>query len=223
MEAVQVRIVRAAEQADRNPGEIAVVAVTKTRLVREVEAALQSGLWMLGENRVQEAEIKKPQVAIEAEWHLIGTLQSNKVRKAVALFDVVQSVDRVKVAEALDRCAADAGRMVDILLQVNTSGAVGQSGTAPDQLESLAEQVAALPNLRLRGLMTIGALSQNEGVVRGCFGRLRELRERLGRLHLDRADLHYLSMGMSGDFEWAIAEGANMLRLGNVLFGPRST
>ncbi len=198
------------------------VAVTKTRSLGEVEEALQNGLGMVGENRVQEAEAKKAQVSALGQWHLIGHLQTNKAKKAVALFDMVQSVDRLKVAQALDKQAAQVGRCLDILVQVNTSGAVQQSGAAPDALPSLVEQIATLAHLRIRGLMTIGVFSEEEKVVRGCFSLLRELREQLAGMRIAGLELPYLSMGMSGDFEWAIAEGANMLRLGTVLFGPRS-
>jgi PLP dependent protein len=221
-EAVQQRIAHAAGRAGRSPTDIHVVAVTKTRTREEVQAALAAGMSCLGENRVQEAEAKKPEIRGAAEWHLIGHLQGNKAGKAAALFDVVQSVDSARLAQALSRRAGELDRRLDILLQVNTSGATEQSGAPPEQLEALAGQVAELPHLRLQGLMTIGLFSQDEAVVRSCFVRLRHLREQLLACSGHGLDLRYLSMGMSGDFEWAIAEGANMLRLGTVLFGPRS-
>lgn len=222
-EALQERIARAAERAGRDPGDIAVVAVTKTRTPQEVEAALQSGLHSVGENRVQEAEAKKPQVDLSGCWHLIGHLQTNKAAKAVALFDMVQSVDSLKLATALDRHAGRAQRLLDILVQVNTSGAAQQSGVSPDALEPLIARIALLPHLHLCGLMTIGAHSDEEAVVRASFSRLRQERDQLAGLGIDGIELECLSMGMSGDFEWAIAEGASMLRLGSVLFGPRNT
>ena len=222
-EALQERIARAAERAGRDPGEITVVAVTKTRTPDDVEAALQSGLHTVSENRVQEAEAKKPQVSLSGCWHLIGHLQTNKAAKAVALFDMVQSVDSPKLATALDRHAGRAERRLDVLVQVNTSGAVQQSGVSPDNLESLIAQIAPLPHLRLCGLMTIGAHSDEEAVVRASFSRLRRERDRLADVGIDGVELDCLSMGMSNDFEWAIAEGASMLRLGSVLFGPRNT
>jgi hypothetical protein len=217
-QALQERITRAALAAGRPPEEIAVVAVTKTRTPQEVEAALRCGLRVVGENRVQEAAAKKGQVRLEARWHLIGHLQSNKAGKAVELFDLVESVDSLRLAAELDRRAGQAGRVLEILVQVNTSGAPQQSGAIPEQLPELASQLAALPHLRPRGLMTIGAFSPEEAVVRACFARLRQLREQLAR-QLPQADWSLLSMGMSGDFEWAIAEGANLLRLGTALFG----
>ncbi|MBI2502889.1 MAG: YggS family pyridoxal phosphate-dependent enzyme [Candidatus Latescibacteria bacterium] len=218
--ALQERITRAALAAGRAPEEIEVVAVTKTRTPQEIEAALRCGLRAVGENRVQEAAAKRDQVHLEARWHLIGHLQTNKAARAVDLFDLVESVDNPRLGAELDRRAGQAGRALEILIQVNTSGAPQQSGAAPEQLPELAAQLAALPHLRLRGLMTIGALSPEEGVVRACFGRLRQLRDQLAS-QLPQADWGCLSMGMSGDFELAIAEGASRLRLGTALFGAR--
>jgi len=221
-EALQEQIARAAGRSGRDPEEIHVVAATKTRTPLEVETALQSGIRAVGENRVQETEAKKSQVRVPGQWHLIGHLQTNKAAKAVDLFDLVQSVDSVKVAAALDRRAGQTGRHLDVLVQVNTSGAL-QSGVAPVDLLPMAGQLAAFSHLRLCGLMTIGAHSEEERVVRGCFARLRELSELLQAARIPGVEMQYLSMGMSGDFEWAIAEGSNMLRLGTVLFGPRSS
>jgi len=220
-EALQERIAQAASRAGRDPGEISVVAVTKTRTPQEVETALQSGIRIVGENRVQETETKKAQVSVAGQWHLVGHLQTNKAKKAVALFDMVQSVDSLRVAAALDKRAAQVGRLLDVLVQVNTSGAPQQSGAAPDELQALVEQIAPLANLRLRGLMTIGALTDDETSIRACFSQLRELTDQVAVSRLAGVEMQYLSMGMSGDFELAIAEGANMLRLGTVLFGPR--
>jgi pyridoxal phosphate enzyme (YggS family) len=220
-ENLQERLVRAAERAGRNPREITVVAVTKTRAPAEIEAAIRSGIHIVAENRIQEAEAKKDQVKAAAQWHLVGHLQTNKAKKAVDLFDLVQSVDSIRLATALDTRAAQAGRTLDILLQVNTSGVAHQAGASPDALEDLVGQVTSLSHLRIQGLMTIGALSADESVVRSCFARLRELQDQILTAFMDRVEMKYLSMGMSGDFELAIAEGANMLRLGTTLFGPR--
>ena len=220
-EALQERLARAAEQAGRHPREIAVVAVVKTRTSAEVEAAIRCGVHIVGENRVQEADAKKAEVEAAAQWHLVGHLQTNKARRAVDLFDMVQSVDSIRIAQALDRHAAQAGRILDILVQVNTSGTETQSGVPPHQVQDLTGQIASLANLHIQGLMTIGALSADESAVRACFARLRDLRDQLVAARIDQVDMTYLSMGMSGDFELAIAEGANMVRLGTVLFGPR--
>ena len=197
------------------------VAVTKNRTAAEVEEALSCGIGTIGENRVQEAEAKMAEVDIPARWHLVGHLQTNKAKKAVALFDLVQSVDSMRVASALDAQAGKASRVLDVLVQVNTSGEERKSGVAPQCLQALARKLAGLPNLRIRGLMTIGALSADAEVVRSCFALLRELRDRLAAARIERVEMKYLSMGMSGDFELAITEGSNMVRLGSALFGPR--
>ena len=218
--ALQERIARAAHSAGRAPEEIGLVAVTKTRTPQEIEAAIRCGLRLVGENRVQEAAAKQGQVTLEAGWHLIGHLQTNKAARAVDLFSCVQSVDSARLAAALDRHAAQAERTLEILIQVNTSGAPQQAGVAPEQAPELAAALSALPHLRLRGLMTIGALSPEESVVRACFARLRQLRGQLVS-QFPASDWCWLSMGMSGDFELAIAEGANLLRLGTALFGAR--
>ena len=215
------RIARAAEGVGRAADAIEVVAVSKTRSAAEVEAACRCGLRLLGENRVQETEEKKPAVGAEANWHLIGHLQSNKAGKAVELFDMVQSVDRLSLARALARRAEAAGRRLDVLLQINTAGSASQAGAAPAQAVDLAGQVAELPSLQVRGLMTIGAHTTDEAIVRASFARLRLLRENIVQAGL-QVRMDYLSMGMSGDFEWAIAEGANLLRLGTAIFGARN-
>ena len=220
-EKVRERIAKSAFRSGRDAGEIAVVAVTKGRTAAEVEAALGCGIGTIGENRVQEAEAKKAEVDTPARWHLVGHLQTNKAKKAVALFDLVQSVDSLRVAAALDAQAGKVCRVLDILVQVNTSGEERKSGVAPQCLQALARRLAELPNLRIRGLMTIGTLSADAEVVRSCFSLLRELRDRLVAARIEGVELKYLSMGMSGDFESAITEGSNMVRLGSALFGRR--
>ncbi len=215
------RIARAAEGAGRRGDDIEVIAVSKTRSAEEIEAAQQCGLTIVGENRVQEAEEKKAAVGVSLSWHMIGHLQSNKAGKVVELFDVVQSVDRLSLAQALARRAEAAGRRLDILLQVNTAGTASQSGADPERTVDLVGQVAGLPALHIRGLMTIGAHSEDERLVRASFARLRRLAEAVEAAGMDGVEMRDLSMGMSGDFEWAIAEGSTMVRLGTALFGVR--
>lgn len=220
--ATQERVRRAAEIAGRDPRDIEVVAVTKTRTTSEMDEAILCGASAVGENRIQEADAKKPHVHGQATWHLVGHLQSNKAARAVALFDLVQSVDSARLAGALSRHAGIADRVLDILVQVNTSEAPGQSGVNMDTLMPMLEEIATLEHVRVRGLMSIGAHSQDERLVRSGFSTLRTASERIGRAGIPNVEMRYLSMGMSGDFEWAIAEGANMLRLGSCLFGPRT-
>ena len=220
---VRDRVALAAARAGRDPADISVVAVTKTRSAAEVEAVISAGYDQVGENRIQEAEAKKGTVSGVAGWHLVGHLQTNKAKRAVALFDLVQSVDSVRIGGALNGHAAAAGRVLDVLLQVNTSGAAEQSGIRPEEADGVVGLLREMSHLRLRGLMTIGAFVEDESVVRACFARLRSLRDELIAARTVAApDLQYLSMGMSGDFELAIDEGSNMVRLGTTIFGPRT-
>ena len=222
-ELLRTRIERAAERSGRAASAIEVVAVSKTRSASEIEAAYACGLRLVGENRIQEAAVKRPQVAAPLAWHFVGHLQTNKAGRAVELFDFVQSVDSARLARALSRRAEQAGRTIEVLLQVNTADSLGQGGVAPDQLVDLVAALAPLPHLRIRGLMTIAAHSEDEATVRGCFQTLRELGEKVAECEFAGVSMDYLSMGMSGDFELAIAEGANLLRLGTAIFGPRPT
>lgn len=217
------RIERAAGRSGRVASAIEVVAVSKTRSVSEIEAAYACGLRLVGENRIQEAAAKRPQVATPLAWHFVGHLQTNKAGPAVELFDLVHSVDSARLARALSRWATPTGRTIEVLLQVNTAGNQCQAGVTPDQLVDLVAALAPLPHLRIRGLMTIAAHSENEATVRGCFRALRELGEKVAQCGFAGVSMDYLSMGMSGDFELAIAEGANLLRLGTAIFGPRPT
>ena len=233
---VQKRVARAAASAGRDAADIAVIAVSKTRPADVVERALAAGVTDLGENRVQEAGAKKPQVsgqgtpgqglAGQARWHLIGHLQRNKAGPAVELFDVVQSVDSPRLADSLERAlgrrAGEADRRLEVLVQVNTAGATQQGGVEPAAVLDLARHVAGLEHLQLRGLMTIAAFSDDTEEVRSCFRQLRDLRDRIAAEHLEGVEMRWLSMGMSGDFELAIEEGATMVRIGSAIFGPRS-
>ena len=186
-----------------------------------MEAAIRCGANSVGENRVQEADTKKRQVQGNAAWHLVGHLQLNKAAKAVALFDLIQSIDSTRLARALSRHAGIANRVLDVLVQVNASRAPGQSGIEVDGLMPMVEEIAAINHLRVRGLMMIGAHSRHEKLVRTGFSTLRAASEQVDHAGLPNVEMRYLSMGMSEDFEWAIAEGANILRLGTCLFGPR--
>lgn len=197
------------------------MAVSKTIDAARLAAAVAAGLTVLGENRVQEAESKAPLLP-GAHWHLVGPLQSNKARRAVELFDVIQSVDSVDLARRLDRMAGEAGRVpLGVYLQVNVDLDSAKAGFLPETLARELPELAALPNLRLLGLMTVGRLTGTADEARPTFVRLRELSERLrgGVGELGPG----LSMGMSGDFEVAVEEGATLIRVGRALFGERST
>lgn len=219
----------AADAAGRDPRGITLMAVTKTRTPDEVRAAVAAGITVLGENRVQEARGKMPELDVSADWHMIGPLQTNKVNHALALFDMVQTVDRLKLARALndgigrrvDREEDPEGRRLDVLVEVNTSGEDSKHGVPPDRALELLQQVSEFPRLRLRGLMTVGLLSSDESAVRAGFARLRKLRDE-ARDAVSGCTLDVLSMGMTSDYEWAIAEGSTIVRLGTAIFGPRA-
>jgi pyridoxal phosphate enzyme (YggS family) len=197
---------------------VRIIAVTKTHGPEAVRAALAAGLEDVGENRVQEALAKQDQlVGVPVRWHLIGSLQRNKARHVVGRFALIHSVDREDLAAELDRRVPDGSRQ-PVLVEVNCSGEPQKSGVDPEGLPPLLDRIAALPRLRLDGLMTMAALSEDERVQRGAFARLRELRD---RMRAAGHPLPELSMGMSGDYPVAVEEGATMVRLGTLLFGER--
>ena len=221
---VRARIDAAARAAGRDPGDVQLLGVTKTFPAERVIEATRAGLQQLGENRVQEASGKIPAVreasSAPLEWHLIGSLQRNKARRAVELFDVIQSLDRAELARALDRVAQEQGRQLRVYLQVNLDDEPQKGGVAPAGAPALLDEIAALPALEPIGLMTIPAPRPDPEQRRPAFARLRALRE---ELTLDHPGLCGLSMGMSADFELAIGEGATCVRIGTALFGQRSS
>lgn len=229
LERVLENISAAARGAGRGPESVRLVAVSKFVTAELVVEALRAGARDLGENRVQEGIAKR--TAVEAalpegqpppRWHLIGHLQTNKASRAARSFDLVHSVDSLRVAEALSE--AFAGRPSDllgILLEVNVSGEESKYGVAPDQAASLARAVSLLPGLALRGLMTVAPIAANPEDVRPVFRRLAALRRELEALRLPGASLEHLSMGMSQDYHVAVAEGATLVRVGTAIFGPR--
>lgn len=220
--AVRERIAQAERRSGRPAGAVTLIGVVKTQPAEAIAVAVALGLTDLGENKVQEAELHQQVVPRgAARWHLIGHLQSNKAGRAVALFDCLHGVDDADLAAAIARRARTAGKVQPVLLEVNISGEASKFGAAPDAVRTLAAQVAAMPELRLQGLMTVGAPVEAPEEARPGFVRLRELRDLVAR-DLGR-ELPELSMGMSGDYEVAIEEGATMVRVGTALFGARHT
>jgi PLP dependent protein len=225
---VNARIARAAARAGRSKDDVTLVGVCKRQPAEAVAELAAAGLAHCAENFVQEARDKLPSVAdrlaelgrTPPRWHLIGRLQSNKAKLAAALFDVIEVVDRAELARALDAHAAAAGRTLEVLLQVNVSGEAQKGGAPPEVLSALARAVAALPSLRLTGLMAIPAATDDPEAARPAFARLRELRDGLCARE-PGLTLPALSMGMSADFEVAIEEGATIVRVGTALFGAR--
>ncbi len=213
------RIARAERRSGRPGGAVTLVAVSKTQPLSLVLEARAAGLSVFGENYVQEAAEKVPALP-DAEWHLIGKLQGNKVRKAVSLFSWVQTADSAKRLSEISRCAVDAGRTLPVLLEVNLGAEDSKGGVTPQAVRAVVESSRDLPGLRVRGLMAIPPYAEDPEETRPYFARLRELRDRLSR-ELPWADLKELSMGMSNDFETAIEEGATMVRVGTAIFGSR--
>jgi hypothetical protein len=217
LEEVRGRI-RAVLAKAGDPREVTLVAITKTVPLALIEAAHAAGQRVFGESRVQEAETKIRDFPGQASWHMVGHLQSNKVKTAVRLFDCIHSVDSLRLLEEIDRRAAEAGRTPEILIEVNTSGEARKFGVSPEEAPKLVEEAFRRPHLRASGLMTVGPLGGDPKKTREAFRRLRDLRDALSPRH---PTLVHLSMGMTSDYPLAIEEGSTMLRIGTAIFGPR--
>lgn len=216
------RIQTAANQSGGKPEEIKLVAVSKTIPVEIVQGAVADGITLLGENRVQEAKQKFEVIGNQATWHLVGHLQSNKVKPAVSMFELIQSVDSIELAKEIDHRALQIKKVQHILVEVNTSGEETKFGLEPAALIPMLEQISPLSNIRIQGLMTIGPLVPDPELARPSFIQLRELSETVKLLGLPNIEMNILSMGMTSDFEIAIQEGANMIRIGTAIFGHRN-
>jgi len=219
--ALEQRVDSACARARRNRSDVTLVGVTKTRTPAEVDEAIKAGIRHVGENRVQEAAAKKPQVSLATTWHLVGSLQTNKAKKALEIFDFIQSVDSIRLAEELQRRCEQMDRSIEVLVEVNTSGEASKHGVAPDAVPDLVAELLKLDRLQLEGLMTIGpglAIDDPE-TSRPCFKALKALAEDCRQRF--SVPLPHLSMGMSSDFEVGIEEGATMVRIGTAIFGLR--
>lgn len=225
LDAIRARIDAACRAAGRDPGEVRLLPVTKTVGADRLRVAHGLGLRQFGENKVQEALGKSEALADlpDLRWVLIGHLQTNKAKVAARFADEFQALDSLRVAETLDAQLQSRGRAIDVLVQVNTSGEATKFGLPPDEVPGFVRQLPAFSSLRVRGLMTLALFSDDPSRVRPCFVRLRELRDRLRQEAPDGIAMDELSMGMSGDFELAIAEGATTVRVGSALFGARAT
>ncbi len=219
LDVIQARIASACQRAGRNPADVALMAVSKNHPAAAVDEAVQLGLTLFGESRVQEARSKIPECSSRARWHFIGHLQSNKAREAVSLFSRIEGVDSLDLARELQRQADKQSKRLPILLEVNVAGESSKFGWAPEAVLDALPALQSLSRLELQGFMTIAPYSTDPDRARPVFRRLRELRDaaadRLG------TPLPVLSMGMSGDLEAAIIEGSTVVRIGTALFGPR--
>jgi len=218
---IKGRLAAAASRAGRDPSEVRLVAVTKTVDLERLQEAVAAGHTLFGENYVQEAKKKIAALGPGLTWHFIGHLQSNKAKAAVGVFHLIHSVDRLRLAQALEQAAARQDKIQDILIQVNVAGEETKSGAAPEEVQGLLEGISKMPHLRVMGLMTMPPWLADPEEVRPYFRALRELRDRLRDLRLPDTDLTELSMGMTGDFEAAVEEGATLVRIGTAIFGPR--
>jgi pyridoxal phosphate enzyme (YggS family) len=226
------RIASAAVRAGRRPEEITLVAVTKTFPPERIREAWEAGLRVFGENRVQEAEPKilwSREEVLGFDWHMVGHLQRNKVKKAIQLFDTIESVDSLRLAREIEQRCRAASVIMPLLLEVNVTGEASKHGFAVyedggqqvDDFVSAVQQIVAMPSIELQGLMTVAPFGAPEEELRSCFRRVRLLQDRL-RAQFPNHHWQHLSMGMTDDFEVAIEEGATVIRIGRAIFGKRS-
>ncbi len=219
---IQDRIKTAAMACDRDPELIRLVAVSKTKSARMVKEAMDCGLKIFGENYIQEARKKIIDLsATPASWHFVGHLQTNKARYAVTLFDLIHTVDSIKLGLALDKQAKKINKIQDVLIQVNTGLEPSKSGISPDDTVDLVKSISTLGHVRIKGLMTVPPLYNEPDRVAPYFRTLRALRDRVIQENISHVDMSELSMGMTGDFEVAIREGATLVRIGTAIFGQR--
>lgn len=224
LEQVKQNIAAAAVKVGKKAEDIILVMATKTVEPERIREAIKAGGRIVGENKVQEA-LKKYEVLkdADAEWHFIGHLQTNKVKDVLKFADMIHSVDRLPLVEKLDQRLQQEGRSMDILIQVNTSHEESKYGVTPEEAVSLVKQAAKYDTLKICGLMTIGLFTKDEVKIRKCFKLLKDIYDNIIKEGIDRVNMKYLSMGMSGDYQIAIEEGANMVRIGTAIFGARNT
>jgi pyridoxal phosphate enzyme (YggS family) len=215
------RIEKSAGKTGRNKEDIKLVAVTKTVEAGRIKEAINCGIKIIGENRVQEAESKFSQITEKVEKHLVGHLQTNKAKKAVELFDFIQSVDGVRIAQEISRRASQMSKSMEVLVEINTSGEETKFGVDPDQALAFVKSISNLEGIRIKGLMTIGLFSDDPEDTRPCFKKLKAVFDQLKSEDIPNVEMKYLSMGMTNDFEVAIQEGSNMVRIGTAIFGQR--
>ena len=217
------RITQAAISRRRDPRNVKILAAAKAQDTKSVEAAITAGVVLIGENYVQEANIKRRNLPARVEWHMIGHLQRNKAKAAVEIFDVIESLDNAELARELDKEGRKRNARVRALIEINIGGEETKSGVAKANAAELLRTVGRLQNVRIEGLMTVPPFRENCEETRPYFRELRQLRDELRSLKLPNVDLRELSMGMTHDYLIAVEEGATIVRIGTALFGPRRT
>lgn len=219
LERIKEKIRVKSELVGRDPQEITLVAVTKTVEADRIEEAIAAGVNIIGESRVQEAKEKYRKVESRIIWHLVGHLQRNKAKDAVKIFDLIHSVDSAELAKEIDKQAKKIGKIQKILVEANVSGEESKYGLNPEGVITFLQEVSGLPNIKVEGLMTMAPFYENPEDCRPCFRKLRELIEEVKAKNIKNVEMTYLSIGMSNDFEVAIEEGSNMVRIGRAIFG----
>jgi len=219
LEIINEKIKKAALKASRNPEEIKLVAVTKTATIEQIKEAISAGVEIIGENRVQEAKEKYQILTADIEWHLVGHLQTNKAKYAIEIFDLIHSVDGIKLAKEIDRRSLQFGMITNVLVEVNISGEETKYGIKPEEVEPFLKEISEFSRIRVRGLMTIAPIVEDKEEVRPYFRKLRELSKEIKKKNIKNVRMDYLSMGMTEDFEVAVEEGANIVRIGRGIFG----
>ena len=203
------------------PAEVVLVAAAKTRTAEEVQAAIEAGVKVLGYNYLQEAKRMHQIIGHKVQWHMIGHLQRNKVKKAVAIFDMIETIDSWRLAESVDQHCADEGKIMPVLIEINSGKESNKTGVLPENVEELVHNVSKLSHLRLQGLMTMGPRFGNPEDARPYFKETKAAFDRLKKSGISKVEMRYLSMGMSNSYQIAIEEGANIVRIGTKLFGER--
>jgi len=221
---IRQRIIKVCSKINQDPGKITIIAVSKSRVLEQIKEAIDAGINNIGENRAQEALIKynalyaKRYTLNAIKWHMVGHLQTNKVKDAVRIFDLIQSVDSVRLAEEIDKQADKINKIQDILIEIKTSPEETKFGLRADEAIEVIKDIAKLKNITIKGLMTIAPIVDNPEKTRPYFKLLRELKDKINKILTPDSQLQTLSMGMTDDFEIAIEEGSNMVRLGRAIF-----
>jgi pyridoxal phosphate enzyme (YggS family) len=203
------------------PEGVLLVAAAKTREPREILEAVEAGIKIIGENYVQEAEKACREIGGRAEWHFIGHLQKNKVKKAVEIFDMIETVDSEEIASEIDKRCAQGGKTMPVLIEINSGRETGKAGIYPENAEGLIREISALRNIRVTGLMTMGPQVEKPEDARPCFAETKKVFDRIKELNIPNVEMKYLSMGMTSSYRIALEEGANIIRIGSKIFGER--
>jgi pyridoxal phosphate enzyme (YggS family) len=204
------------------PDGVTILAAAKSRTPREILAAVEAGIGIIGENYVQEAESAYREIGGKARWHFIGHLQKNKVKKAVEIFDMIETVDSIEMAAEIDKRCGQIGKTMPVLIEINSGREAQKSGVYPEDAAKLIAAISTLKNIRVMGMMTMGVLTGREEDLRLCFAETKKTFDRVGKMAIPNTEMRFLSMGMSGSYQVALEEGANIIRIGSKIFGERA-